>query len=116
MSTSQQIIAPERLDEIRRSWPLIEAELPDLIARMEHMREAASEQSLSGELRRAVHHSGYTLAQVADRVGLDPDVLSDWLQGTHTLRSDVLDRIAQAVNATVRVTVPARESRPVTTP
>ncbi|MFM9964384.1 MAG: helix-turn-helix domain-containing protein [Planctomycetaceae bacterium] len=116
MSTSQQTIAPERLDEIRHSWPLIEAELPDLIARMEHMREASSEQSLCGELRRAVHHSGFTLAQVADRAGLDPDVLSDWLQGIHTLRSDVLDRIAQAVNATVRVTVPAREVRSVSIP
>ena len=116
MSTSQQTLSPERLDEIRRSWPLIEAELPDLIARMESMREASNEQSLCGELRRAVHHSGYTLTQVADRAGLEPDVLSDWLQGTHTLRSDVLDRIAQAVNATVRVTVPLREARPVTTP
>ena len=116
MNTSQQTISPERLDEIRRSWPLIEAELPDLVARMERMQEASNEQSLCGELRRAVHQSGYTLAQVAERVGLDPDVLSDWLQGTHTLRSDVLDRIAQAVNATVRVTVPARERRQVTTP
>ncbi|MCX7422929.1 MAG: hypothetical protein NT013_25810 [Planctomycetia bacterium] len=32
--------------------------------------------------------------------------LFEWLQGVRNLRSDVLDRVAQAVGATVSMTVP----------
>ena len=109
--SSTKTISAEKLDEIKKSWPLSDAELPEMIDRIERMQEASHEHSLCGELRRAVHGSGLTLAQVADHAGLDPDLLSDWLQGIHNLRSDVLDRIAQAVDATVTVTVPLRDKR-----
>ena len=109
MSTTQHTISEEKMADIRRSWPQLDAELPDMVERMERMREASHERSLCGQLRQAVHHSGLTLSDVADRIGLHPDVLSDWLQGIHNLRSDVLDRIAQAVSANVSVTVGERK-------
>lgn len=110
MSTSQHTISEEKRAEIRRSWPQLDAELPDMIKRMDRLREAAEEQSLCGQLRQAVHRSGLTLNEVAERIGLHPDVLSDWLQGIHNLRSDVMDRIAQAVGAHVSVTVGERST------
>jgi len=108
--TATQTISPERMDEIRRSWPLLDAEVEDLALRAERMREAAAEQSLCGELRRAVHESGIHMKIVAERIGLDAIVLSEWLQGVRNLRSDVLDRIAQSVGATVSVKLPAPKS------
>src|SRR5438128_1302694 len=105
--TASGKISPERMDDIRRSWPLIESEVSDMTERWERMREAAAEPSLNGQLRRAVHDSGLQVKQVAAAVGLDPFVLSDWLEGTRSLRSEFLDRIALAVKATVTVSVPA---------
>ncbi len=57
MSTTKTV-SPERLEEIRRSWPVLDADDDDLAQRAERMREAAAEQSLCGELRRAVHGCG----------------------------------------------------------
>jgi hypothetical protein len=54
-------------------------------------------------LRRALHRSGQPLKAIAAAVGLDVFVLCDFLEGTRTLRSDVLDRLAQAVGARIQV-------------
>ena len=105
MSTTQTI-SPERMEEIRRSWPALDAEADDMAQRAERMREAAAEQSLCGELRRAVHGCGIHMKTIAERVGIDAITFSEWLQGVRNLRSDVLDRVAQAVGATVSMTVP----------
>lgn len=109
MSTTQTI-SPERMDEIRRSWPVLDAEADEMAQRAERMKEAAAELSLCGELRRAVHQSGIHMKILAERIGLDPIVFSEWLQGVRNLRSDVLDRVAQSVGATVSVKLPAPKS------
>ncbi len=100
-----QTISPERMEEIRRSWPALDAEADDMAQRAERMREAAAEKSLCGELRRAVHGCGIHMKTIAERVGIDPITFSEWLQGVRNLRSDVLDRVTQAVGATVSMTV-----------
>ena len=110
--SATQTISPVRMDEIRRSWPLLDAEVDDMALRAERMREAAAEQSLCGELRRAVHESGIHMKIVAERIGLDAIVFSEWLQGVRNLRSDVLDRVAQAVGATVTVKLHCATSTP----
>ena len=80
---------------LRRNRQRIAAELPDLIARDQMRKEASDEQTLSGELRRAIHASSMPLAEIAEKAGISPLVLDEFLTGERTLRSDVLDRIAK---------------------
>ena len=96
-------IPVELLEQLRRDRERIAAELPHLKERGQRLDEAAAENSLSGHLRRAIHESGRRLKKIAAEVGIDVFVLCDFLEGTATLRSDVLDRLAQAVEATIHV-------------
>ena len=72
----------------------IAQDLPDLQARDQMRNEARNETTLSGELRRAIHTSELSLAEIAARVGITPLVLDEFLTGERTLRSDVIDRLA----------------------
>ncbi len=96
-------IPAELLEQLRRDREKIATELPELIERGRLLDEAAAENSLCGHLRGAIHRSGRPLKTIAAEVGLDVFVLCDFLEGTRTLRSDVLDRLAQAVVATIQV-------------
>jgi hypothetical protein len=96
-------IPEDLLEQLRRDREKIAAELPELLERGQCLDQAASENSLSGHLRRAIHHSRRPLKKIASKVGIDPFVLCDFLEGSRTLRSDVLDRLAQAVGATIHV-------------
>ena len=102
MATTKSI-PEDLLEQLRRDRERIAAELPELIERGRRLDEAAAENSLCGHMRRAIHRSGQSLKKIAAEVGLDVFVLCDFLEGTRTLRSDVLDRLAQAVGATFHV-------------
>ena len=102
MATTKKI-PEDLLEQLRRDRESIAAELPELTERGRRLDEAALEDSLTGHLRRAIHHSGKPLKTIAAEVGLDVFVLCDFLEGTRTLRSDVLDRLAQAVGATIQM-------------
>jgi hypothetical protein len=84
----------ERLTHYRQQ---IAQELPELQARDQMRHEARNETTLSGELRRAIHASELSLAEIAARVAVTPLVLDEFLTGERTLRSDVLDRLAGAL-------------------
>src|SRR6266404_4558815 len=103
-------IPAELLEQLRRDREKIAAELPELLERGQRLDEAAAENSHTGHLRRAIHRSGRPLKKIAAEVGIDVFVLCDFLEGTATLRSDVLDRLAQAVVATIHVE-PTRPQR-----
>ncbi len=72
-------------------------ELPELQARDQMRKDARQESTLSGELRRAVHESDLSLAEIATRTGITPIMLDDFLTGERTLRSDVLDRLTMVL-------------------
>ena len=110
MATTKNI-PTELLEQLRRDREKIATELSELVERGRLLDEAAAENSLCGHLRRAIHRSGQPLKTIAAEVGLDVFVLCDFLEGTRTLRSDVLDRLAQAVVATIQVE-PTRPQRP----
>ncbi len=80
-----------RLEKYREQ---IARELPELQARDQMRKDARDETTLSGELRRAIHTSGLSLAEIAARISITPIMLDDFLTGERTLRSDVLDRLA----------------------
>ena len=116
--TPTKTIPDDLLKQLRSDREKIAGELPELIERGKRLKEAAAENSLSGHLRRAVHGSGQPLKTIASATGLDHFVLCDFLEGTRTLQSDVLDRLAQAVGATIQFepAPPRRSPLSVTTP
>lgn len=63
------------------------------------MREAAEENTFSGELRRAIHAGDRDLISLAELVGTTPIHSSEFLAGDRTLRSDVLDRLVSVLGA-----------------
>ncbi len=98
MSTNQpkratRELTPEEVERLKKNQALVAAELPDLIARDQMRKEAQDEQTLSGELRRAIHTSGMSLSKLAEKAGVTTLMLDEFLTGERTLRSDVLDRL-----------------------
>ena len=71
----------------------IAEELPELQARDQMRKDACQENTLSGELRRAIYQNDLPLAEIATRSGITPIMLDDFLTGERTLRSDVIDRL-----------------------
>jgi len=102
--------SPELLEQLQRDRSLIAAEMDELAERHGRMVEAKVEETFSGHLRRAIHRSGRLVREIAAEVGLSSQVVCEFLEGTRTLRSDVLDRLAQAVHATISVE-PCRPER-----
>ena len=84
-----------RLQELREQ---VAAEMPEMTARDQLRKEARDEATLSGELRRTIHASQLSLTAIATRAGIDPIVLDEFLTGERTLRSDVMDRLANVLN------------------
>ncbi len=103
---SKRAIPTKQMSEIRRSWvnenPVVAA------AQFEKLQEAASESSISGQLRQAIHSSGRPVSQIAKAIGLDARQLGEWLKGERNLRSDLLDRIGLVIEATITVSVAKR--------
>ena len=93
-------MTPELRERWQRAVRETEAELPELLDMGERLREAACENTLSGHLRRAIHRSRRRLEAIAESAGIAVEDLNLFLSGEHTLRSDVLDRLALAVGFT----------------
>lgn len=110
MSTNQlrpvKPLSPEHQARIVKAREQVAAELPELIARERRMSEAAEENTLSGELRRAIHGGERDLIALAEMVGITPIQLSEFLTGERTLRSDVLDRLVAAIGARLITATP----------
>jgi ribosome-binding protein aMBF1 (putative translation factor) len=90
-------LTPSERERLKEYRALIARELPDLQARDQMRKDAREENTLSGELRRAVHASDLSLAEIAARVAVTPILLDDFLTGERTLRSDVIDRLASVL-------------------
>jgi len=98
---SNREIPEELRSQMTRDRELIEQELPELAERDARMKEAAAEETLCGTLRRAIHQSRRPLSEIAAEAGISGTLLCDFLEGERTLRSDVLDRLTQAVGAAI---------------
>jgi glycerate-2-kinase len=97
-------LSAEEQQQLERYREQIAAELPDLIHRNRLAREARDEPTLSGELRRAIHASDLSLSAIVKEAGITPIMLSEFLTGERTLRSDVLDRLAQVLGYELKPT------------
>ena len=90
-------LTPSERERLKKYQEQIAQELPDLQARDQLRKDASEESTLSGELRRAIHTSDLSLAEISTRVGVTPILLDDFLTGERTLRSDVIDRLASVL-------------------
>ncbi len=86
-------LTPAEKERLAKYREQIAREIPDLTARDQMRKDAREDSTLSGELRRAIHESGLSLAEIAAQTGITPIVLDDFLTGERTLRSDVIDRL-----------------------
>ena len=76
-----------------------EAEAPELIERHRiRQAEAAAEQTLSGQLRRAVNASGIDLSMLAEQTGLTMNEIGAFMSGSAALDSDAFGRLSAALN------------------
>jgi urea transport system substrate-binding protein len=78
---------------------------PDSERRSARMLEAEEENTFCGQLRRVIHESGRAADDVAADVGIPAQHLTEFLEGTRTLRSDVLERILLSVRAQVVISL-----------
>ena len=90
-------LAPAEQQHLQRHREQIAAEVPEMVARDQMRKDAREEATLSGELRRAIHASESSLSTIAAQVGIPPLLLDDFLTGERTLRSDVMDRLADTL-------------------
>ena len=91
-------LTPAEQERLRRCREQIGGELPEMANRDQMRKEARDEATLSGQLRRAVHDSEKSLSAVADQAGITPLMLDEFLTGERTLRSDVIDRLANVLD------------------
>jgi hypothetical protein len=94
-------LTPELMLRLQQDRQAIAEELPELQVRNARMSKAAAEDTLSGHLRRAVHASPRPIRDIAEDSGISSDILCDFLEGTQTLSSDVIDRLMRAVGGAV---------------
>ena len=95
----------KRHDEIRRQ---IELELPELREQAKQMfREALSKHvsilDVAAALKAERERQGLTLADISERSGIEPAILSQFESGGDTESLDLLDLYAQAIGKEVRV-------------
>ena len=86
--------------QIRKDRAAIERELDSLAAQHDRLTAAAAEDTLCGHLRRAIHASRRSQA-IARDAGMEPDALSGFMEGSRSLPSESLDRLAQAAGVVV---------------
>jgi len=90
-------LSPEELQRLGKHQERIAQELPEMVVRDRMRKEARQEATLSGELRRAIHASEHSLTTIAQQAGIPPLLLDEFLTGERTLRSDVMDRLADVL-------------------
>lgn len=72
---------PEEAEQHRQRVERATAALPEFLARAERRARAIQEQSVSGQLRRAVSNSGLVYEELAARSGVDIYLLADFMTG-----------------------------------
>jgi hypothetical protein len=83
-------------EEINRIDEQVRAELPEIIERQRRKQIAVQEQSVSGQLRRAILETKLLYPDLAERAGVSMLELDEFMTGG-PVSSKVVDRLAAAV-------------------
>src|SRR5581483_8100131 len=89
--------AMQNAEEIERIEQQVNAELPEILERQRRKQIAREEQSVSGELRRAVHDSNLRYPQIARLSGVSMEELDDFMTG-EPVALKTFERLAAAMN------------------
>ncbi|MBW3542573.1 MAG: hypothetical protein KY476_20105 [Planctomycetes bacterium] len=85
-----------------------ERAIPENRARGRQFFTALREQTLAGQLRRAISASPMRLAEVAEKAGVSPDALKAFMFGDAPLDSDAFGRVAAVLSCEL---APAEKSQ-----
>jgi hypothetical protein len=96
-------VSTHLLLQIREDRGGIDRELGTLALQNERLLVAAAADTVSGHLRRAIHASRRPLASIAGDAGIDVETLCQFLEGTHGVPSETLDRLAVAAGVVVTI-------------
>ncbi|MGD9855466.1 MAG: hypothetical protein AB7U20_11020 [Planctomycetaceae bacterium] len=94
---------PEQRAEWERAVTEEEADRPANMARLKRMDGAIAEESLSGEVRRAIRDARRPYITLAAEVGVTPQQLLDFRSGDAPLSSDALDRLIDVLGLSARL-------------
>src|SRR5690606_27221079 len=82
---------PEQRADWEASRDAALAEKDEVIASLNRMQAAETEETFSGRLRRAITVSRRNPEALANEIGIDPQTLAGFCCGDETLPSDVID-------------------------
>lgn len=88
-------LTPEEQSRLERLREQVAQELPDLIRRDQMRKDAAEEDTFSGELRRRIHKSNLPITELARRCDIDLVELDEFLTGERTLPSNVINQLVE---------------------
>jgi hypothetical protein len=93
---------PGNAEELKQRWRRAvknaEAERPAVIERDKKLRAALEEQTLSGELRRAIFESALNTGEISEQSNVSLEELNGFLYGERVLDSEAFSRIAQVLD------------------
>ena len=85
---------PEEIERHKQQWAEAEAELPEFLARNERRARALQEQSVSGQLRRAIVAAAMHPVDLATAAAIPLPDLLDFMCGDAPLDTAAVDRLA----------------------
>lgn len=88
--------------ELRKVRQQVRDELPELVKKLQVVKNASKENTFSGELRRAIHSSKLLLPTIADRANIPLLTLDYFLTGEKPLPSDMIDRLVEVLGYRLR--------------
>jgi hypothetical protein len=102
MPEAAKRLVREFTPEEREHWQKAVAEelagVPDLIERDRLREAAAAEQSISGQLRRAIAASKIEYGVLAERSGVSVEMIGEFMCGRAALDSDAFGRLSCLLN------------------
>ena len=99
-------VSAELLLQVRHDRAAIADEIVELELQDARLERAATEGTLCGHLRRAIHASHRSLDALAGDAGIEVADLCGFLEGALSLPSDALDRLATAAGVIVTLATP----------
>ena len=98
MSKPTPIDAEDLKQRRQRAVKNAEAEKPAILERDKKLWAALEEQTLSGELRRAIFESELNTGEISERSNVPLEELNGFLYGEALLDSEAFSRIAQVLD------------------
>lgn len=85
-------------EEIERIDTLIANELPDLVSQDQRRIDARKENTVSGQLRQALHEAGIRQRDAAAAAGVSLKEYAAWTAGDAPMPTTAFDRLAELVH------------------